>query len=573
MELMSILLDCNYKESEKMANITNYLNKIKTAVYGKDVRGAIHDAIKQVYDDASVNHDNANMEVKMARGTHNTLNDRLDKSEQKLDETNAQLSHIASDEFGIMIANKDTQDLQDLINNLDGKPLKLTKIYNINKPLICPNDLKIYSDKIQQGGITAIAEMDSILMFDQMSRASINNLVLNGNNYSKSGIFCKKIMEHSTIESNYITGTKENAILIIDGWCNDIVKNEIFLNKGNGITLSLVDSINIFNILQNKIYSNGNIGIACNGGSAININHNTIEKNELCGIMASATYGLNINEKYFESNGINGFYNIHCDIFLNGNSTVESSMLYPNKGVTIRDNITSADILSGNNIFIHNNASEILNIDSNTRYGNKEVKILSLNVDSGISIIKGLSINNNFNFGGIEIKGALNYALNIESVKSDKTILNNNIIKGVTYEEFTESSHVSGTQRLESTRKFNGKTGFSLSGINGTSSLYSKKINVNDYQDLKGKYIYFACTCYRENAECTPMLYVNGVGTNSYINPTIENDFYILSTVTKMPDDGEVEFSYGLFTTSTSAKCNFYDLCISEVGIKYIELI
>ena len=94
MELMSILQDCNYKESEKMANITNYLNKIKTAVYGKDVRGAIHDAIKQVYDDASVNHDNANMEVKMARGTHNTLNDRLDKSEQKLDETNAQLSVV-----------------------------------------------------------------------------------------------------------------------------------------------------------------------------------------------------------------------------------------------------------------------------------------------------------------------------------------------------------------------------------------------------------------------------------------------------------------------------------------------
>ena len=73
MELMSILQDCNYKESEKMANITNYLNKIKTAVYGKDVRGAIHDAIKQVYDDASVNHDNANMEVKMARGSVSSL--------------------------------------------------------------------------------------------------------------------------------------------------------------------------------------------------------------------------------------------------------------------------------------------------------------------------------------------------------------------------------------------------------------------------------------------------------------------------------------------------------------------
>ena len=77
-----------------MANITNYLNKIKTAVYGKDVRGAIHDAIKQVYDDASVNHDNANMEVKMARGTHNTLNDRLDNVDEIQAQTNAQLLHF-----------------------------------------------------------------------------------------------------------------------------------------------------------------------------------------------------------------------------------------------------------------------------------------------------------------------------------------------------------------------------------------------------------------------------------------------------------------------------------------------
>lgn len=73
-------------------SITNKLNQIKNAIYGKEVRGAIHDAIKECYEDASVNHDNANMEVKLARGTHDTLNDRLVKSEQKLDETNAQLS-------------------------------------------------------------------------------------------------------------------------------------------------------------------------------------------------------------------------------------------------------------------------------------------------------------------------------------------------------------------------------------------------------------------------------------------------------------------------------------------------
>lgn len=75
-------------------SITNKLNQIKNAIYGKEVRGAIHDAIKQVYDDASVNHDNANMEVKMARGTHNTLNDRLDNVDEIQAQTNAQLSDI-----------------------------------------------------------------------------------------------------------------------------------------------------------------------------------------------------------------------------------------------------------------------------------------------------------------------------------------------------------------------------------------------------------------------------------------------------------------------------------------------
>ena len=89
---MSISPDYNYRGDAM--SITNKLNQIKNAIYGKEVRGAIHDAIKQVYDDASVNHDNANMEVKLARGTHDTLNDRLVKSEQKLDETNAQLSQL-----------------------------------------------------------------------------------------------------------------------------------------------------------------------------------------------------------------------------------------------------------------------------------------------------------------------------------------------------------------------------------------------------------------------------------------------------------------------------------------------
>lgn len=79
-----------------MASIQEHLDKIKNAIFGKDVRQAIHDSIKQCYDDAAVNHDNANMEVKLARGSHNTLNDRLVENEKKQEKISSQLEHKAN---------------------------------------------------------------------------------------------------------------------------------------------------------------------------------------------------------------------------------------------------------------------------------------------------------------------------------------------------------------------------------------------------------------------------------------------------------------------------------------------
>lgn len=79
-----------------MANIQEHLDKIKNAIFGKDVRQAIHDSIKQCYDDAAVNHDNANMEVKLARGSHNTLNDRLVENEKNQEKISSQLETKAT---------------------------------------------------------------------------------------------------------------------------------------------------------------------------------------------------------------------------------------------------------------------------------------------------------------------------------------------------------------------------------------------------------------------------------------------------------------------------------------------
>lgn len=176
-----------------MANITNYLNKIKTAVYGKDVRGAIHDAIKQVYDDASVNHDNANMEVKMARGTHNTLNDRLDNVDEIQAQTNAQLSQNKNElraEINIIDSKKANQiDLETQKSRID----QLTKLEGGSTT----GDAELKDIRIGVNGQTFENAGDSVRR--QINEA-MNNIynVANGLSYFKA---------------NFIQGTLRNGVV------------------------------------------------------------------------------------------------------------------------------------------------------------------------------------------------------------------------------------------------------------------------------------------------------------------------------------------------------------------------
>ena len=70
-----------------MASITELVSKIRNAILGKDVRESIAASIEQCYEDASKN-GNANMEVTEARGTFETLNKRLNNSDNvKADKT------------------------------------------------------------------------------------------------------------------------------------------------------------------------------------------------------------------------------------------------------------------------------------------------------------------------------------------------------------------------------------------------------------------------------------------------------------------------------------------------------
>ena len=155
-------------------SITNHLNKIKTAVYGRDVRGAIHDAIKECYDDSSVNHDNANMEVKIARGTHATLNDRLDENEKQLDATNAQLSFVAEDVYSklhssdVFLPQKRGVDMQMggfFTNDMLKATLLKLKEMNIADICLCPYLGTDDTTSSNINRVSTLAEIEEILSF------------------------------------------------------------------------------------------------------------------------------------------------------------------------------------------------------------------------------------------------------------------------------------------------------------------------------------------------------------------------------------------------------------------------
>ena len=63
--------------------ISTYIEKIKTAILGKDVKAAIADGIEQSYKDA-INSGNTAAEVQLARGAHQNLGSRLDSTDEAM---------------------------------------------------------------------------------------------------------------------------------------------------------------------------------------------------------------------------------------------------------------------------------------------------------------------------------------------------------------------------------------------------------------------------------------------------------------------------------------------------------
>lgn len=150
-----------------MGNIRDLLNKIRYATYGKEVRQSIHDAIEECYATASVDHDNANMEVKIARGTHNTLNDRLTSVDENIKNNSEQLDNIKSyktyvtyKEFGAFLngVDDDTQYIKACHVYANNNGLKVVQQ---NSLIVLSEEIEVKTD-LDLTGSTVISKLKDI---------------------------------------------------------------------------------------------------------------------------------------------------------------------------------------------------------------------------------------------------------------------------------------------------------------------------------------------------------------------------------------------------------------------------
>ena len=203
-------------------SIQNYLNQIKTAVFGKDVRQSIHDAIKQCYDDASVDHDNANMEVKLARGTHETLNDRITENEKNQENLSSQLDTIETKIQQPVSLDKCDEEMLVAIQNKEGE-----STFNL---LSIPRDNSVTIGKMAEdfrklGDYTKSIEPTEIKEgYYNVTNGSF--ATLNGWNTSVYDVIEGEMYKYKSYSWENITG----AIIFLNSSGNMIS----YLNKGTG---------------------------------------------------------------------------------------------------------------------------------------------------------------------------------------------------------------------------------------------------------------------------------------------------------------------------------------------------
>lgn len=243
-------------------SIQNYLNQIKNAIFGKDVRQAIYDAIKQCYDDASINNDNANMEVKLARGSHSTLNNRITENEENI-KNNSSLLEQKAEEVDLQVLEQRMNQFASLPEGstsgdaelIDGRTSELgitsfnigENIRNFQNIIFNDKDLNIDCGKWEHGTINLSSGINSINATNKFVR-SVDKIKLRTGLKIKFEVFSKSYTPKLTLlyydennsyikslacENREITLEYPNIRLIYfyEGASIDVDMNDVLMTK------------------------------------------------------------------------------------------------------------------------------------------------------------------------------------------------------------------------------------------------------------------------------------------------------------------------------------------------------
>lgn len=183
-----------------MANIKNYLNNIKNAIFGQEVRGSIHDGIDAInkevesttnrqehlettFDQLTINAGNSNAEIVDARVGENgksyaKLGDRLDSVDSQLEHNmkvrvNVALLGLFSD-TGEDVSEK----IQSIIDTNDRLYFPQGR-YIISKPIILHSDLDIVFDDNCE---IYLKDLSRCIMFDTDKEKNNKNIKISGGN-------------------------------------------------------------------------------------------------------------------------------------------------------------------------------------------------------------------------------------------------------------------------------------------------------------------------------------------------------------------------------------------------------
>ena len=297
-----------------MGTIKNFIEKIKSARYGKDVRQSIVDAIEQTYDDAIAN-GHTDMEVAKARDTYNDLNSRLEADKNKMEE---KIKNEGADRKEAL------EDIQKQVNGLaSGSPLvaeSISEMTDNKKVYVNTTDGHWYyfnGTVWRDGGVYQGIELGDGSVTVEKTNFARNiiektNNILDLNNLIKGKVI-KSWSTSTCTTSNYlIDNTNGYATKIIEVNGGEIYKTvqekqtsyrtcHIMQFDTDGKCISYTEAVKTFEILNNAKY----VAFSFPTSSAIPDAIVRVDNTEEVPVYVKYGYELKVPEKKALENYIN----------------------------------------------------------------------------------------------------------------------------------------------------------------------------------------------------------------------------------------------------------------------------